>query len=393
MTMLNDRTNATPDEVTAAREAFHQRLRSLHMAEGYSYDEGEFKTRPYWPLHPVNNVKPHIWRWSEMRQAVVDAADMVGLGHGGLKYDRRVIALTNPGLDGAYSLSGTLFGDFQLIRPGEGAPCHRHTPCAARFIFEGSSGWTAVEGEKVPMRTGDVIFTGQWTWHDHGNEGTDDLLFLDVLDIPITQYMAVSQWEFDYERVTGTKDDCHQPVKADHLDDPTYVQGTVKPRFRPAWKRNPSQLARHGWDSVKATLDALRHEAGSPWDGIIVEFTNTRTGGSVGPTMSIHTQLLRPNEKTLAHRHTSSTIYVGVQGRGRCIIDGTAYEWGPNDVFVVPSWAWHSHESLDGADAVLHSVSDATLVAKMHLFREQRRLADGTVEDSGWTDHTLGADD
>jgi gentisate 1,2-dioxygenase len=364
-----------------ARQAFHQRLRALHLAEGYSYDEDKFQTRPYWPLQPVNDVRPHLWRWSDIRAAVVDSGRLVGLGHGNHSYDRRVIALTNPGLGGAYSLSGSLFGDIQLIRPGEGAPCHRHTPCAARFIFEGEGGWTCVEGEKTRMRPGDVIFTGQFTWHDHGNEGPDELLFLDVLDIPITQYLAVSQWEFDYERVTGSVENRHQPVRAENVSD---VGNAV--RFAPSWKRDPASLGVHRWSEVENTLDRLRGEAGSPHDGIRIEFTNIRTGGAVGPTMSIYTQLLRPREKTLSHRHTSSTIYVGVKGRGRTTIDGVEYDWGPRDIFVVPSWSWHSHESLGDEDAVVHSISDATLVAKMGLFREQRRLLDGTVEDSGWLD-------
>ncbi|MBM3465983.1 MAG: cupin domain-containing protein, partial [Armatimonadetes bacterium] len=195
------------------RAAYSARLRAAHLKEGYSYDDdGKFQTRPYWPLEPVNRVKPHLWKWSEVRALVQGAGELVGLGRGSVSYDRRVLALTNPGLDGEYSLSGTLFGDIQLIQPGEGAPCHRHTPCAARFIFEGQ-GWTTVEGERTSLAPGDVVFTGQFTWHDHGNAGDTDLMFLDVLDIPLLQYLAASVWEFDYERVTGSAENRHHPTQ------------------------------------------------------------------------------------------------------------------------------------------------------------------------------------
>lgn len=371
-------------DLATRRAQYSQRLRALHLAEGYSYDDDAFNTRPYWPLQPVNKVRPHLWKWAEVRAAVAEAGELVGLGRGANNYDRRVIALTNPGLAGEYTLSGSLFGDIQFIKPGESAPCHRHTPSAARFIFEGHGGWTAVEGEKTSMRPGDVIFTGPWTWHDHGNDGQDDLLFLDVLDIPLLQYLAVSQWEFDYERVTGSADNCHHPIQASEVPDALHTQSGLVPRFDLSWKRNPAHLAVHRWEVVQDTLEKLRGEKGSAYDGVIVEFTHTANRGSVGPTMSIYTQMLRPGEKTMFHRHTSSTIYIGVGGGGRVTIDDRVFDWQPNDIFVVPSWSWHAHHNPGKTDAYLHSISDASLIAKLGFWREQRRLADGSVADTGW---------
>lgn len=373
----------------ARRREFHERLRAMHLSEGFSYDDdGKFQTRPYWPLEPVNGVKPHLWRWSEVREIVRESGDLVGLGRGETSYDRRVVALTNPGLGGERALTTTLFGDIQLIRPGEGAPCHRHTPAAARFIFEGR-GWTSVEGERASLRPGDVVFTGSHTWHDHANDGDTDLLFLDILDIPLLQYLGASVWEFDYESVTGTEDDCHQPVQVtDHRHD-LFTGSGLRPRFATRFERDPRNFGVHKWDRVKPALQAMRDEPGSPYDGIVVEFTDTTTNGPVGRTMSIYSQMLRPGERTRAHRHTSATIFVGVEGRGRTIVDGQAYDWGPADLFVVPSWAWHEHQNLGEGDAFLHSINDASLLAKLGLWREQRRLADGSVRDSGWSSSPL----
>ena len=45
-------------------------------------------------------------------------------------------------------------------------------------------------------------------------------------------------------------------------------------------------------------------------------------------------------------------------------------EWGPKDVFIVPSWMSHHHE-CDG-EAVLFSFSDRAAQRKLGIWREQR---------------------
>ena len=118
----------------------------ISYMDGYSYDENKLRPRPYWPTKPINNVLPCLWQWNELKSVIQESGELIGLGHGKLGYDRRVIALTNPGLDNQYALTSTFFADFQLIRANESTPSHRHTPCAARFIFEGE-GWTTVGNE------------------------------------------------------------------------------------------------------------------------------------------------------------------------------------------------------------------------------------------------------
>ncbi len=340
----------------ARRDAFHAKLRALELREGYDYDDGKgFVTRPYWPLQPGNKMKPHLWRWRDVREVVVECGEMVGLGHGTKKYDRRVLALTNPGADGDFTMTGPLFGDIQLIRPGERAPCHRHTPCATRFILEGSGGWTSVAGERVRVKPGDVLYTGQFPWHDHGNDGTDDFIFLDVLDIPLLFFTGTSAWEFDYERVTGSKDVVNQPAK------------DADPRRAPT-----ADLAHLSWAEARRTLEKTAElELAGPG------------GGSSGPTVSIRARRIAPGEKTLSVRRTGSFAYVCAEGSGTVRAGDETFEVGPRDIFVIPSWAWHSFESEKGM--CLQSISDLPLIRKMRLFREQRRAADGTISDTGWS--------
>jgi len=36
------------------------------------------------------------------------------------------------------------------------------------------------------------VITPSWTWHDHGNDGSDPLIWLDGLDVPIVNLFKTS---------------------------------------------------------------------------------------------------------------------------------------------------------------------------------------------------------
>ncbi len=84
----------------------------------------------------------------------------------------------------------TIYGGLQLVNPGEIAPAHRHIAYAVRFIIEGN-GFTAVEGKKMPLERGDIVVTPTWHWHDHGNESSLPVIWLDALNLPLFRYARV----------------------------------------------------------------------------------------------------------------------------------------------------------------------------------------------------------
>jgi gentisate 1,2-dioxygenase len=88
--------------------------------------------------------------------------------------------------------------------------------------------------------------------------------------------------------------------------------------------------------------------------------------------MSAYLQLLRRNERTKAHQHTSSTIYHVAEGGGFSIIGEQKFEWEEGDTFVVPSWMPHFHASLNG-EAVLFSYTDRPVLSTFNLYRERSR--------------------
>src|SRR5262249_36729204 len=106
--------------------------------------------------------------------------------------ERRVLILENPGLRGQSSITHSLYAGLQLVLPGEVAPCHRHAQSALRLGLEGHHGYPGVNGGRILMERGDFIITPPWCWHDHGNDTSDPVVWLDGLDIPLVKFFDAS---------------------------------------------------------------------------------------------------------------------------------------------------------------------------------------------------------
>jgi gentisate 1,2-dioxygenase len=109
------------------------------------------------------------------------------------------------------------------------------------------------------------------------------------------------------------------------------------------------------------------------WDachGLKLKFSNPETGDFAMPTIGTFIQLLPKGFKTTRYRSTDATVFAAIEGKGRSRIGEQTFEWGPRDLFVVPSWQWVNHEA--DSDSVLFSFSDRPVQQKLDLFREDR---------------------
>ena len=57
---------------------------------------------------------------------------------------------------------------------------------------------------------------------------------------------------------------------------------------------------------------------------------------------------------------------------------------GLRPLFAVKNECKHRFANTSDAPCFLHSISDASLINKMQLYREQRETESGEVVDSGW---------
>ena len=345
----------------ATREiSLEQRLQS------YYREMLPFALRPLWldykellPPQPKSKAIPYRWSWRDIRPQMMRAGELVSTEEA----ERRVLMLMNPGLNGLQAITSTLYAGIQLVLPGEIARAHRHSPAALRFIIEATGGYTTVDGERIPMLPGDLVLTPNWTWHDHGNEADTPIIWLDGLDIPLARALESMFFEL-------FGDDAQPLTKPSDSSFFQYGAGGL----RPAWQKHSasySPLLHYPWPQTRATLERLAATtAGGPHDGVILEYTNPVTGGPVMPTMACFAQVLRPGQRTKAHRHTSSAAYHVVEGSGFSMVDGERLEWDAKDVFAVPAWAVHHHENNSSQDAYLFSFTDVPVLAALDLLRE-----------------------
>src|SRR5207247_5473770 len=192
--------------------------------------------------------------------------------------------------------------------------------------------FTTVEGDKCVMRRGDLVITPSMTWHDHGNEGAEPVIWTDGLDSPVVRYLE----NLHMDPYPGEQ----QPVR----------QGP------------PARHVHYRWADAHAEL--VRRAAGEadPFDDVLMEYRDPASGRSVVPALACYLQMLRPGVRTRAHRQTSSAVYHVVSGRGRTVIDGVGLDWGEGDFFAVPPRAAHEHANAGAEPAILFSFQDVPLL-------------------------------
>ena len=132
-------------------------------------------------------------------------------------------------------------------------------------------------------------------------------------------------------------------------------------------------------ETIRMTFHGLRGEKGDPHEGIKIDFVNPVTGEPVFRTLNYSAQLLRPGEETELKRETAGTYYVVIEGTGATEVGGKRFEWGHNDLFVVPNFLWRRHINTGKTDAVIYSVSDAALMRNIGQYYAQGRAKDGKV--------------
>ena len=315
------------------------------------------------PWFPQPKSVPLIWRWKDVRPAILRAPDLVTPEQAG----RRVIMLVNPGRRDVSAAVGLLYSGVQIMSAGEVAGSHRHMASALRFIMEGEGAYTVVDGERMSLGPADFVLTPNGTWHEHGVDASGTTcIWQDGLDIPLMNALDANFF--------AVHPDGSQKVTAP-ADASTrlYGAGFVQPQgMRRAWSARYSPMMKFPWaPTYEALVTAAGAHDGSPFDGIIMDYVNPVSGGPVMPTIGAAVQMLRAGEHTRAHRHTGSFVYQVVRGEGYSVIDGVRYDWAPRDIFVVPSWSVHEHVNLSGQeDACLFSFHDLPVMNALGLYRE-----------------------
>ncbi len=275
------------------------------------------------PNKPRPNTQPTCWSYEALRPLLMRAGELTPME----KAERRVLVLANPGhgLDNMKA-SPAIYLGMQLLLPGEWAPSHRHTPNAVRMVVEGTGAWTTVDGEKCPMSRGDLILTPTGLWHEHGHDGTEPVVWLDVLDLPIVYYLEASY------AIEGRR----QPVAPGH-GDRAYTRGGLLPTpvFGRSGRAYP--MLRYPWADARAALESLAADQPA-LEHVQLTYVNPETGDDALNILGFHALMLRPGQTLqLPARSPASVLHV-IEGGADVQVDTQRFTLAEADTCCAPGY-------------------------------------------------------
>jgi gentisate 1,2-dioxygenase len=320
---------------------------------------------PLWPslraLLPPTKPRPSTrathWSYAAIRPLLMQAGELTPIE----KAERRVLVLANPG-HGLEKMqaSAAMYLGMQLLLPGEWAPSHRHTPNAVRMVVEGEGAWTTVDGEKCPMRRGDLILTPTGLWHEHGHDGTEPVIWLDVLDLPLVYYMEAS-YHVNGERQAVT------PGRGDTV----YARGGLLPT--PVFQRSakPYPMLRYPWVEAREALTALAQD--QPATGAVqLTYSNPETGGDVQNILGFYALMLRPGQTLRLPARSPALILHTIEGNAEVRVEEQTFTLNEADTCCAPGYTPVELRNLSATEPAFLFMADETpLHRKLGVF-EQR---------------------
>lgn len=301
----------------------------------------------------------HVWRWDTLRPMVVGATEVKSPA----AVERRVLTLINPSrrdpLDEA--TVGSLAAAIQILMPGESARPHRHSMNALRFMLDGSGAETIVDGKPCAMEEGDLILTPGWCWHEHVHRGDGAAIWLDVLDVPLHQFLGTTAFQ------PGPVNDLPPTVP-----DAAFAAPNLVPQGLDAEAAH-SPVFRYPWADAAAAVAAAPIGA----DGArSVRYANPLTGGAAMSLIDCHLVQVDRGARTQPLRTNSNAVFLVVEGEGASEIGGQVIQWGPRDIFIVPQGNPLSHRSSTEFSR-LFQVTDREVYARLGLLEETVEGGDG----------------
>ncbi len=306
------------------------------------------------PGQPRPNTRPICWPYAALRQLLMRAGELTPME----KAERRVLVLANPGhgLDNMKA-SAAMYLGMQLLLPGEWAPSHRHTPNAVRMVVEGEGAWTTVDGEKCPMSRGDLILTPTGLWHEHGHDGTDPVVWLDVLDLPLVYYMETS-YAIEGQRQT------QRPGRGDQA----YARGGLVPTpvFGRSGKAYP--MLRYPWAEARAALAALAADQPA-LEAVQITYVNPETGADAQNILGFHALMLRPGQTLRLPARSPAQVFHLIEGEVVVEIEAHTFALQAADTCCAPGYtAITLRNTLADAPSCVFIADESPLHRKLGVY-------------------------
>jgi gentisate 1,2-dioxygenase len=286
---------------------------------------------PLWPnlraLLPPDKPRPNTraahWPYASLRPLLLRAGELTPIE----KAERRVLVLANPGhgLD-KMQASAAMYLGMQLLLPGEWAPSHRHTPNAVRMVVEGEGAWSTVDGEKCTMRRGDLILTPTGLWHEHGHDGDEPVVWLDVLDLPLVYYMEASY------HIEGGR----QKVLRGQ-GERAYARGGLVPTPVFERSRKAYPMLRYPWADARAALESLAADQ-PDLQAVQITYANPETGAHAENILGFYALMLRPGQTLRLPARSPAMVFHLIEGGAQVQVDAQRFTLAEADTCCTPGY-------------------------------------------------------
>jgi len=296
---------------------------------------GALNMTPGWIERPTpilwremrSRFAPAHWPYAAAKRWMTEAGRVIGTD----RAERRNFVLRNPVEGNDIATLRTLICAYQTILPGESARSHRHAPHALRVILEAHGAFSIVDGVKHPMESGDIVLTPGWCWHGHGHDGSEQAYWFDGLDVPLT-----------------------------HLLEPMFFEPHPQD-FEPVRRVVDRSPYRFPWRDTLAALEAAPADPTGHF-GPTIELPAPEM-----PTITLKVSRWPKGWNSRPYRRSANGVFVVMQGQGRSLIDGHAFDWAFGDTFAAPAWTRIEHRA--GEDSVLFCMSDENLMRWARYYR------------------------
>ena len=301
-------------------EELHEMLEQVRMKNGWA------KPTPSLYPEPKKKFIPAHWKYKDAKAALHTAGRLVSTEHA----ERRNLIMANPIPGNDYASVSTLVGAYQMVKAGEVARSHRHSPNAMRVILQGNEkAFTVVDGQAIPMLDGDVLLTPNGCYHGHDNQSQHDAYWIDFLDVPLVQFLGPMFFQIHPQQVETT----------------TAINPNSEMRF--AFQDFVPKLLNKSEHSLGVKLMELGPPRLSTFDRFVISLAAHQTWTC---------------EKT-----TCNHMFVVLKGTGTTQVEGQNFMWQRGDMIAVPSWYEHVHHANE--DTLLLRVSDLPLIKMLNWER------------------------
>ena len=310
------------------------------------------------PDRPRPNTRATAWAYRDIRPLLLQAGELTPIE----KAERRVLVLANPGhgLD-KMQASAAIYLGMQLLLPGEWAPSHRHTPNAVRMVVEGQGAWTTVDGEQCPMSRGDLILTPTGLWHEHGHDGDQPVVWLDVLDLPLVHYLEASY------HVNGPRQQV-LPGRGDLV----YARGGLLPTpvlaGEAARRGKAYPMLRYPWSEARAALLLLAQDRPEQ-AAVQLTYANPETGGHAQNILGFYALMLRAGQTVQLPVRSPAMVFHVIEGGMTVQVGSDSFVLTAADTCCAPGYTAISLRNDSATGSAFVFVADETpLHEKLGVF-------------------------